>query len=205
MKSRWIIPERVNERIEEAVEKAMKSQMESTGGIPRAGEVNEMANESANDIKPFTEEEKEIYNKTIERFLNIGITGKNRIILEMAKEINRYQGIINIIDNTADHTRKELSDIKEGRLLIIPEGLKEYIFTEIQKLMDQKKESVREMLQAGETFAVGALSAEELHVSFPIIDALPDDLRDRLASVTVDSDERISLYFLEVKNGNDKQ
>lgn len=37
MKSRWIIPERVNERIEEAVEKAMKSQMESTGGIPRAG------------------------------------------------------------------------------------------------------------------------------------------------------------------------
>lgn len=169
------------------------------------GEVNEMANESANDIKPFTEEEKEIYNKTIERFLNIGITGKNRIILEMAKEINRYQGIINIIDNTADHTRKELSDIKEGRLLIIPEGLKEYISTEIQKLMDQKKESAREMLQAGETFAVGALSAEELHVSFPIIDALPDDLRDRLASVTVDSDERISLYFLEVKNGNDKQ
>lgn len=204
MESRWIIPERASERIKEAVEKAMKSQMESTGGIPQAGEVNEMANESANDIKPFTEEEKEIYNKTIERFLNIGITGKNRIILEMAKEINRYQGIIKIIDNTADHTRKELSDIKEGRLLIIPEGLKEYISTEIQKLMDQKKESAREMLQAGETFAVGALIADKPCVSFPIIEALPNDLRERMESVSMDPDGRIFICFKEVNHGADK-
>lgn len=144
MRSRWIIPERVNERIEEAVEKAvekaMKSQMESTGGIPRAGEVDKVEKEPLE-----------------------GIT-----------------------------------------LSYIPEEIKDYISKEIHKTMELKKESVREMLQSGEPFAVGALSAEELHVSFPIIDALPNDLRERVDTISQDPDGRIFICFKETKHGADK-
>lgn len=148
------------------MEKAMKSQMESTGGIPRAGEVNEMANESANDIKPFTEEEKEIYNKTIERFLNIGITGKNRIIIEMAKEINYY--------------RKKIQE------------------------MEAEKKSEMEMLLAGGPAISGVLRVDEPSVSLPIIDALPNDLRERMESISLDPDGIIFIYFREVNHGTDK-
>lgn len=70
--------------------------------------------------------------------------------------------------------------------------------------MDKAVKDLDEALAAAGGFiATGVLETKEVHIS--IIDALPDDLRDRLASVTVDSDERISLYFLEAKNGNDKQ
>ena len=71
----------------------------------------------------------------------------------------------------------------------------------MEKSIKELDESLAEA--AGGFIATGVLETKEVHIS--IIDALPDDLRDRLASVTVDSDERISLYFLEVKNGNDKQ
>lgn len=140
MRSRWIIPERVSDRIEEAVEKAMKSQMESTGGIPRAGEVNKV--------------EKEPFEGTTFSY--------------------------------------------------IPEEIKDYISKEIHKTMELKKESVREMLQAGEPFGVGALSAEELHVSFPITDALPNDLRERVDTISQDPDGRIFICFKETKHGADK-
>lgn len=46
---------------------------------------------------------------------------------------------------------------------------------------------------------------EDAQVHISIIEALPDDLRKRLVSVTLDPDGRISLYFSEVDNGNDKQ
>ena len=60
---------------------------------------------------------------------------------------------------------------------------------------------------AGGPFSSGVLMVKEegAQVHIPIIEALPDDLRNRLVSVTVDLDGRISLYFSEVKNGNDKQ
>lgn len=59
---------------------------------------------------------------------------------------------------------------------------------------------------AGGPYETGVLMVKEdaqAHIS--IIEALPDDLRNRLVSVTLDPDGRISLYFSEVDNGNDKQ
>ena len=60
---------------------------------------------------------------------------------------------------------------------------------------------------AGGPFASGVLEVKEydVQVNISIIKELPDDLRNRLASVTLDTDGRISLYFLEADNGNNKQ
>ena len=130
-----------------------------------------------NDIILMTQEEEKLLNDTIERFLKLGISGKNRIIIEMAKEIDMYR-----------------------------EKLRDY---EMPMKMDKAVKDLDEALAevAWGHFSSGVLMVKEegAQVHVPIIDALPDDLRDRLASVTVDSDERISLYFLEAKNGNDKQ
>lgn len=115
----------------------------------------------------------EIYHKAMKRFAVLGITDKEKVIIEMEKEIDMYR-----------------------------EKLRNY---EMSMKMDKAVKDLDESLAevAGGFIATGVLETKEVHI--PIIDALPDDLRDRLASVTVDSDERISLYFLEVKNGNDKQ
>lgn len=114
----------------------------------------------------------EIYHRAIERFAALGITDKEKVIIEMEKEIDMYR-----------------------------EKLRNY---EMSMKMDKAVKDLDEALAAAGGFiTTGVLETKEVHIS--IIDALPDDLRDRLASVTVDSDERISLYFLEVKNGNDKQ
>ena len=119
----------------------------------------------------------EIYRKAIERFAGQGITDKEKVIIEMEKEIDMYR-----------------------------EKLRYY---EKSMKMDKAVKNLDEALAAaaGGPFSSGVLMVEEegAQVHIPIIDALPDDLRDRLASVTVDLDGRISLYFLEVKNGNDKQ
>lgn len=125
------------------------------------GEIEEFAN----DCK--------IYRRAIERFAGLGITDKDKIIIEMEKEIDMY--------------REKLRDYEKSMK------------------MDKAVKDLDEALAAaaGGFIATGVLETKEVHI--PIIDALPDDLRDRLASVTVDSDERISLYFSEVKNGNDKQ
>lgn len=114
----------------------------------------------------------EIYHRAMERFAVLGITDKEKVIIEMEKEIDMYR-----------------------------EKLRNY---EMSMKMDKAVKDLDEALAAAGGFiATGVLETKEVHIS--IIDALPDDLRDRLASVTVDSDERISLYFLEAKNGNDKQ
>ena len=115
----------------------------------------------------------EIYHRAMERFEVLGITDKEKVIIEMEKEIDMYR-----------------------------EKLRNY---EMSMKMDKSIKDLDESLAeaAGGFIASGVLETKEVHIS--IIDALPDDLRDRLASVTVDSDKRISLYFLEVKNGNDKQ
>lgn len=115
----------------------------------------------------------EIYHRAMERFAVLGITDKEKVIIEMEKEIDMYR-----------------------------EKLRDY---EMSMKMDKAVKDLDEALAevAGGFIATGVLETKEVHIS--IIDALPDDLRDRLASVTVDSDERISLYFLEAKNGNDKQ
>lgn len=119
----------------------------------------------------------EIYHKAMKRFAVLGITDKEKVIIEMEKEIDMYR-----------------------------EKLRYY---EKSMKMDKAVKDLDEALAAaaGGHFSSGVLMVKEegAQVHIPIIDALPDDLRDRLASVTVDSDERISLYFLEVKNGNDKQ
>lgn len=117
----------------------------------------------------------EIYHRAIERFAALGITDKEKVIIEMEKEIDMYR-----------------------------EKLRGY---EVSMEMDKAVKDLDEALAAaGGHFSSGVLMVKEegAQVHIPIIDALPDDLRDRLASVTVDSDERISLYFLEAKNGNDK-
>lgn len=115
----------------------------------------------------------EIYHRAMERFAALGITDKEKVIIEMEKEIDMYR-----------------------------EKLRDY---EMSMKMDKAIKDLDEALAAaaGGFIATGVLETKEVHI--PIIDALPDDLRDRLASVTVDSDGRISLYFSEVKNGNDKQ
>ena len=115
----------------------------------------------------------EIYHKAMKRFAVLGITDKEKVIIEMEKEIDMYR-----------------------------QKLRSY---EVSMKMDKSIKELDESLAeaAGGFIATGVLETKEVRIS--IIDALPDDLRDRLASVTVDSDERISLYFLEVKNGNDKQ
>lgn len=89
-------------------------------------------------------------------------------------------------------------------LSYIPEEIKEYISKEIQKIMDQKKESVREMLLAGGPAISGVLGADKPSVSFPIIDALPNDLRERMESISLDPDGRIFILFREVNHGTDK-
>ena len=114
-----------------------------------------------------------IYRKAMERFARQGITDKEKVIIEMEKEIDMY--------------REKLRGYK--------------VSMKMDKSIKELDESLAEA--AGGFIASGVLETKEVHIS--IIDALPDDLRDRLASVTVDSDKRISLYFLEVKNGNDKQ
>lgn len=115
----------------------------------------------------------EIYHRAMERFAALGITDKEKVIIEMEKEIDMYR-----------------------------EKLRGYeVSMEMDKAVKDLDEALAEV--AGGFIATGVLETKEVHI--PIIDALPDDLRDRLASVTVDSDERISLYFLEAKNGNDKQ
>lgn len=115
----------------------------------------------------------EIYHKAMKRFAVLGITDKEKVIIETEKEIDMYR-----------------------------QKLRSY---EVSMKMDKSIKELDESLAeaAGGFIATGVPETKEVHIS--IIDALPDDLRDRLASVTVDSDERISLYFLEVKNGNDKQ
>lgn len=119
----------------------------------------------------------EIYHRAMEKFAALGITDKEKVIIEMEKEIDMYR-----------------------------EKLRDY---EMSMKMDKAVKGLDEALAAaaGGHFSSGVLMVKEegAQVHIPIIDALPDDLRDRLASVTVDSDERISLYFSEVKNGNDKQ
>ena len=118
----------------------------------------------------------EIYHRAMERFAVLGITDKEKVIIEMGKENDMYR-----------------------------EKLRGY---EMSMKMDKAVKDLDEaLLAAGGHFSSGVLMVKEegAQVHIPIIDALPDDLRDRLASVTVDSDERISLYFLEAKNGNDKQ
>lgn len=117
-----------------------------------------------------------IYRKAMERFARQGITDKEKVIIEMEKEIDMYR-----------------------------EKLRDY---EMSMKMDKAVKDLDEALAAaGGHFGSGVLMAkkEDAQVHIPIIYALPDDLRDRLASVTVDLDGRISLYFLEAKNGNDKQ
>ena len=59
---------------------------------------------------------------------------------------------------------------------------------------------------AGGPFSSGVLMVKEegARVHIPIIEALPYDLRNRLMSVTVDLDGRISLYFSEVNNGDNE-
>lgn len=118
-----------------------------------------------------------IYHKAMERFARQGITDKEKVIIEMEKEIDMYR-----------------------------EKLRDY---EMPMKMDKAVKDLDEALAevAWGHFSSGVLMVKEegAQVHIPIIDALPDDLRDRLASVTVDLDGRISLYFLEVKNGNDKQ
>lgn len=119
----------------------------------------------------------EIYRGAMERFARQGITDKEKVIIEMEKEIDMYR-----------------------------EKLRNYEMTmKMEKSIKELDESLAEA--AGGHFSSGVLMVKEegAQVHIPIIDALPDDLRDRLASVTVDLDGRISLYFLEVKNGNDKQ
>lgn len=114
-----------------------------------------------------------IYRKAMERFARQGITNKEKVIIEIEKEIDMYR-----------------------------EKLRGYEMSmKMEKSIKELDESLAEV--AGGFIATGVLETKEVHI--PIIDALPDDLRDRLASVTVDSDERISLCFSEVKNGNDKQ
>lgn len=115
----------------------------------------------------------EIYRGAMERFARQGITDKEKVIIEMEKEIDMY--------------REKLRDYEKSMK------------------MDKAVKDLDEALAAaaGGFIATGVLETKEIHI--PIIDALPDDLRDRLASVTVDSDGIISLYFSEVKNGNDKQ
>lgn len=128
------------------------------------------------DFKEFVSDA-EIFHKVMERYENLGIINKEKIIIEMEKEIDMYR-----------------------------EKLRDY---EMSMKMDKAVKGLDEALAAaaGGHFSSGVLMVkeEDAQVHIPIIDALPDDLRDRLASVTVDSDERISLYFSEVKNGNDKQ
>lgn len=118
-----------------------------------------------------------IYRGAMERFARQGITDKEKVIIEMEKEIDMYR-----------------------------EKLRDY---EMPMKMDKAVKDLDEALAevAWGHFSSGVLMVKEegAQVHIPIIDALPDDLRDRLASVTVDLDGRISLYFLEVKNGNDKQ
>ena len=118
-----------------------------------------------------------IYRKAMERFARQGITDKEKVIIEMEKEIDMY--------------REKLRGYK--------------VSMKMDKSIKELDESLAEV--AGGHFSSGVLMVKEegAQVHIPIIDALPDDLRDRLASVTVDLDGRISLYFLEVKNGNDKQ
>lgn len=115
----------------------------------------------------------EIYHRAMERFAVLGITDKEKVIIEMEKEIDMY--------------RQKLRGYEMSM--------------KMDKAVKDLDESLAEV--AGGFITTGVLETKEVHIS--IIDALPDDLRDRLASITVDSDERISLYFLEAKNGNDKQ
>ena len=118
----------------------------------------------------------EIYRGAMERFARQGITDKEKVIIEMEKEIDMYR-----------------------------EKLRGYeVSMKMDKSIKELDESLAEV--AGGFIATGVLEVNEVaQVHIPVIEALPNDLRDRLASVTVDSDERISLYFLEAKNGNDKQ
>lgn len=126
------------------------------------GEIEEFAN----DCK--------IYRRAIERFAGLGITDKDKIIIEMEKEIDMY--------------RQKLRGYEMSM--------------KMEKSIKELDESLAEV--AGGYFDSGVLTVGEEAIHIPIIDALPDDLIDRLASVTVDLDGRISLYFSEVKNGNDK-
>ena len=127
------------------------------------------------DLEKFANDCK-IYRKAIERFARQGITDKEKVIIEMEKEIDMYR----------------------QKLRYYEKSMK------MDKSIKDLDESLAEA--AGGFIATGVLEVNEVaQVHIPIIDALPDDLRDRLASVTVGSDERISLYFLEAKNGNDKQ
>ena len=109
----------------------------------------------------------EIYHRAMKRFAVLGITDKEKVIIEMEKEIDMYR-----------------------------EKLRYY---EKSMKMDKAVKDLDEALAAaaGGHFSSGVLMVKEegAQVHIPIIDGLPDDLRDRLASVTVDSDERISLYF----------
>lgn len=120
-----------------------------------------------NDIILMTQEEEKLLNDTIERFLKLGISGKNRIIIEMSKEINYY--------------RKKIQE------------------------MEAEKKSEMEMLLAGGPAISGVLRVDEPSVSLPIIDALPNDLRERMESISLDPDGRIFICFREVNHGNDKQ
>ena len=122
--------------------------------------------EFANDCK--------IYRRAIERFARLGITDKEKVIIEMDKEIDMYR-----------------------------QKLRNY---EMSMKMDKSIKELDESLAkvAGGYFDPCVLTVKEGSIHIPIIDALPDDLIDRLASVTVDLDGRISLYFSEAKNGNDK-
>lgn len=127
------------------------------------------------DLEKFAKDCK-IYRKAMERFARQGITDKEKVIIEMEKEIDMYR----------------------QKLRYYEKSMK------MDKSIKDLDESLAEA--AGGFIATGVLEVNEVaQVHIPIIDALPDDLRDRLASVTVGSDERISLYFLEAKNGNDKQ
>ena len=115
-----------------------------------------------------------IYRKAIERFAVLGITDKEKVIIEMEKEIDMY--------------RQKLRNYEMSM--------------KMDKSIKELDESLAEV--AGGYFDPGVLTVKEEAIHIPIIDALPDDLIDRLASVTVDLDGRIPLYFSEVKNGNDK-
>lgn len=114
------------------------------------------------------------YEQTTIRLEKMGITNKYDAIIELAKEIDMYR-----------------------------QKLRNY---EMSMKMDKSIKELDESLAeaAGGYFDSGVLTVGEEAIHIPIIDALPDDLIDRLVSVTVDLDGRISLYFSEVKNGNDK-
>ena len=129
----------------------------------------------------------EIYHRAMERFARQGITDKEKVIIEMEKEIDMYREKLRGYEVSMKMDKSIKADV--GAVLT-------WLPDEVPMKMDK---SIKEL---DESLAEAAGGCTETRPY--ICEVLPDKLVGRISSMTIKPDGEMYIYFGEVNDGDNE-